>query len=213
MRRTCLELILVLAWFSSASHCLAQEGPKRAGKHNRVVAAVIWPVRTYYVETKRALQDMRTDRALRAEAVGLFGAAAFENSTLEIVHRDIPAGVVGYPARFFVGSRPHGAQLWLMSMAGNLALLDLFRHVDSERKNDLASIGGTVALSSWYVVAGLNNLSLSRPTSSNSASDLRRSIVGSGARFPATLDQAHQFPRVIRFVRSDSVQFPTSESK
>ena len=41
-------LLLASAELCTAHGCLAQERPKRAGTGNRVIAALTWPVRTYF---------------------------------------------------------------------------------------------------------------------------------------------------------------------
>jgi hypothetical protein len=61
--------LLASGGLCSSPLCLAQERPRRAGTHNRVVAALTWPVRSYYIETKETFRDMREDQMLRAEAV------------------------------------------------------------------------------------------------------------------------------------------------
>jgi hypothetical protein len=83
-------LLLASAELCSAHRCLAQERPKWAGTRNRVVAALTWPVRAYYFETKQTFRDLRDDQMLRAEAAALFGTAAFENATLEVSYRQNP---------------------------------------------------------------------------------------------------------------------------
>jgi hypothetical protein len=161
-------LLLASAELCSAHRCLAQERPKRAGTRNRVVAALTWPVRAYYFETKQTFRDMRNDQMLRAEAAALFGSAAFENATLEVSYRQNPTTKVGNPARFFVGRRPHGAQLWLVSGVVNVALLDAAHYLGRDRNNHrdrdglatYGSMAGILGLSGLYTVAGIHNLNL-----------------------------------------------------
>jgi hypothetical protein len=163
--------LLALAGLCTSHSSLAQERPRRAGKHNRVVAGLTWPVRAYYVETKETLRDMRQDQLLRTEAVTLFGASVFENATLEYLYRQNPSAAVASPAGLFVGHHPHGVQLWLVSGATNLALLDaahfLSRTMDHHKERDdfmrYSGLVGIVGLSTSYTVAGIHNLNLKTP--------------------------------------------------
>jgi hypothetical protein len=170
MRYIRLGFVLIglgVVYFSSHD-CFAQERPRHAGTQNRFVATFSWPVRAYFVETRKTLRDLRTDQLLRVEAVSLFGAASFENATLEDIYHGNPTGVVGYPARLFVGHRPHGVQLWLVSGAANVALLDVAHHFsrnetghkDVDHFVKYRSLAGVVALCTWYAVAGTHNLRL-----------------------------------------------------
>jgi hypothetical protein len=164
-------VLLVIGGVCCADVCLAQELPKRAGTHNRVLAALTWPVRAYYIETKETLRDMRQDQLLRTEAVALFGSAAFENAGLEYAYRQNPTSTIGYPGRLFFGHRPHGVQLWLVSGAANLALLDAAHHLSRHTKHHpdgdgftkYGSLTGIVGLSTWYTVAGIHNLNVKSP--------------------------------------------------
>ena len=159
-------MLLASGAMCSSPLCLAQERPRRAGSHNRVVAALTWPIRAYYTETKETFRDMRKDQLLRSEAIGLFGAAAFENATLERLYDQNPSATVGNPARLFVGRRPHGVQLWLVSGAANIALLDAAHYFSRDVNNHrdgftrYRSLAGIVGLSTWYTVAGIHNLNL-----------------------------------------------------
>jgi hypothetical protein len=161
-------VLLALGGLCSSHACSAQERPRRAGRRNRVIAAVTWPVRAYYVETKETLRDMRQDQLLRTEAVALFGAAVFENATLEYLYRQNPSAAVASPAGLFVGHHPHGVQLWLVSGATNLALLDaahflsrtMNRHQERDDFMRYSSLVGIVGLSTSYTVAGIHNLNL-----------------------------------------------------
>jgi hypothetical protein len=161
-------VLLAIIGVCCADACLAQELPRRAGAHNRVLTALTWPVRAYYIETKETFRDMRRDQLLRSEAIGLFGAAAFENATLEYVYHQNPNASVVDPARLFVGHRPHGVQLWLVSGATNVALLDVAHyfsrnenhHQDSDAFTRYRSLAGIVGLSTWYTVSGIHNLNL-----------------------------------------------------
>jgi hypothetical protein len=173
--------LLASGGLCSSPLCLAQERPRRAGTHNRVVAALTWPVRSYYIETKETFRDMREDQMLRAEAVALFGAAAFGNASLEVLYHQNARATVGDPARFFIGHRPHGVQLWLVSGAANVALLDaahyLSRDINKHRHgNGFARYGclaGIVGLSAWYTAAGVHNLDLKNPPVSPPSSTAR----------------------------------------
>jgi hypothetical protein len=168
--RLCVVRIALCALCSSHP-CSAQERPKAAGSSNRVVAALTWPFRAYYAETKATFRDLRNDRLLRAEAVSLFGTAAFENVTLERLYSQNPTSRVNYPARLFVGHRPHGLQLWLVTGAANIALFDtahsLSRDRNYPRRTDpfmkYTTFAGIVGLSSWYTIAGVHNLNLKNP--------------------------------------------------
>src|SRR5712664_777888 len=114
---------------------------------------------------------MHQDQQLTSEAVALFGAAAFENATLEYVYRQNASAAVASPAGLFVGHRPHDVQLWLVSGATNLALLDaahyLSRNTNHHRDRDgftkYGSLVGIVGLSTSYAVAGIHNLNLKIP--------------------------------------------------
>jgi hypothetical protein len=168
MRNLGLGFVLLALGGLCSSLCLAQERPRRAGAHNRVVAALTWPVRAYYIETKETFRDMRNDQMLRSEAVALFGAAVFENAGLEYAYRQNPTSAVAYPGRLFVGRRPHGVQLWLVSGAVNVALLDAAHYFSRNTKNHrdrdgftrYRSLAGIVGISTWYTVAGIHNLNV-----------------------------------------------------
>jgi hypothetical protein len=160
--------LLALAGLCTSHSSLAQERPKRAGTHNRVLATLTWPIRAYYIETKQTVRDMRQDQLLRTEAVALFGAAVFENATLEYLHRQTPSAAVASPTGLFVGHHPHGVQLWLVSGATNLALLDaahffsrtMNRHQERDDLMRYSSLVGIVGISTSYTVAGIHNLNL-----------------------------------------------------
>ncbi len=181
--------LLALTGLCPSHSSLAQERPRRAGRHNRVVAALTWPVRAYYVETRETFRDMRQDQLLRTEAVALFGAAVFENATLEYLYRQNPSAAVASPAGLFVGHRPHGLQLWLVSGATNLALFDaahyLSRNTNRHRDRDgfakYSSLIGIVGLSTSYTVAGIHNLNLKTlPVSPSSSAATRFSTIRDG---------------------------------
>ena len=172
MKNACIYVALfALSMTYSSRPCSAQERPKPAGTSNRVVAALTWPFRAYYSETKATFRDLRTDRLLRAEAIGLLGTAAFENATLEMLYSQNPSASVNYPARLFVGHRPHGPQLWLVTGVVNIALLDTAHFLSHEKDNHgqtdpfkrYTALAGIVGLSSWYTVSGIHNLGLKNP--------------------------------------------------
>jgi hypothetical protein len=172
----CVALI-VLGTTCAPDGCLAQERPKPAGTSNRVVALLTWPFRAYYAETKSTFADLRDDRLLRTEAVVLLGSAAFENVTLQKLYNDNPSSRVNYPARLFVGRRPHGLQLWLVSGVANVAFLDTAHSVSRARNNPrqpdpfmkYTALAGIVGISSWYTVAGVHNLNLKNVAVSRNA--------------------------------------------
>jgi hypothetical protein len=169
--------VLVLGTTCASDRCSAQERPKPAGTSNRVVALLTWPFRAYYAETKSTLADLRNDRLLRTEAIALLGSAAFENATLQKLYNENPSSRVNYPARLFVGRRPHGLELWLVTGVANVALLDTAHSVGRDRNNPrqadpfmkYTALAGIVGLSSWYTVAGVHNLNLKNVAFSQNA--------------------------------------------